>query len=490
MRACTFPIVLAAILAAAGCGDNVAPGRPTCGDGIVNGAEECDGGGPGCSASCTFACTNDPAAQCAGTAAVACQQFACGADHSCVAVVDMAQNGRACDATQPDNVCVNGACKVSTCGDGVRGSREQCDDENQFNLDGCDSACQFEESQRIVKLEQQFVTDTFCPQNALGAAIAPESQESIQGTWDMPITDGSLSLIFKFLGLQDLTGGDTPFTLGFVKARAAGRTSSDALECGNGVCEESEFPGQSEFGGTNPSETACPADCAYDGNNDLDWWYIREPASVKDIDTPNETPIEQLSGEIRGGHLTAGPGTISVNLLFALSPATVTLFDTKVDAAVDGQVSAPMAAASGLTRGHPTSERLDPNLKSVEGSTTGAICSNVSAASLFNTPIPDLLQTTCARDDAGNDLIFTKANTLLDVFINGCTIFAQPGVIATQPDGSRDGAIYRFTVDPTTLKVNGCTKDDNVAVLDDCLQQTTFSSYFKFAADRVIIKRN
>jgi cysteine-rich repeat protein len=458
---------------------------PMCGNAMIERGEDCEGG-EGCKADCKFLCVNDPATECAGTETpAACQKFACTPTHTCEIVTDPALSGSSCNPDIPADVCVAGVCGPPGCGDATLGIGEDCDDGDQINLDGCDSACKFEMAQRITSLQQQFTTDAFCPHNALGAAITPIAEKTIQGTWDQPVTDGSLSIVFKFLGLQDLTGGDTPFRLGFVKALAAGRVLAASPECGNGVCEESPFPGSSEFGGTNPSDLACPLDCTYDGNNDLDWWYVRDPASVD----ANEDPLEQLSGQIAAGRLTAGPGTVNLNLLFALQPALVKLFDTKVEALVDGLVTAPTVSTTGTPPGHLASEHLSPALTSVQGSSTGAMCSNVSAESLFNTPMPIALLFTCT-DATGQVAAFTPDNHLLDVFVAGCLVFGTPGISPTQPDGSRDGATYHFAFDSETLAVTSCTKDAQPALLTDCVNNATYSSFFKFAADRVIIKRN
>ena len=40
-----------------------------------------------------------------------------------------------------DAVCVKGACKVNTCGDGVKTAKEECDDGNKKNGDGCSNKC-------------------------------------------------------------------------------------------------------------------------------------------------------------------------------------------------------------------------------------------------------------------------------------------------------------------------------------------------------------
>jgi cysteine-rich repeat protein len=453
---------------------------PACGDGIIEAGEDCDGG-DGCKADCTFLCVNDPDTECAGTGTpLACEKFGCTATHACTIVPDGTLNGQACDPAQPGNVCLNGTCvSLLDCGNNILDPGEQCDDGGLLNLDGCDSVCQFEEDHRISSLRQQFATDAFCPQNALGTAITVDAQPTIQATWDLPVSTGSLSVVFKFLGLQDLTGGDSPFTLGFVKATPAGRVLVDAPVCGNGVCEDSPDPLLVEAAFT------CADDCIYDGNNDLDWWYVRDPASVD----ANETPIEQLSGQVSGGRVIAGPGNISLDLLFALQPARVQLFDAKVEALLDGAVNAPTVSTTGTPPGHLASEHLDPALVSVAGSSTGAMCSNVSAASLFDTPMPLLLQIVCT-DPTGLIAAFTPANRLLDAFITGCLVFGLPGVVPTQPDGSRDGATYHFASDPLTGAVTSCTKDAQPALLTDCVNNATYSSYFHFSANRVIIKRN
>lgn len=424
-----------------------------CGNGKVETGEECDDDTAGCSDDCTFVCTDDPGAQCGADAAPACRAFACASDHSCTTVEDPAQDGQACDPAHPEAVCKQGACAV--CGNGVRDQDEDCDDGNRSNLDGCDAACKIEQAARITALQQQFAPDAFCTRNKLGQAITADARDLIQATWDAPILDGSMSIVFKFLGLPGVLGPDTDtdFELGFVNASPV-----------------------------RPD----PDNDGYDGTSDLDWWYLREPVSV-DAD---EVPTVRLPGHISQGHLTAGPGTISLKLLFALAPAQVTLFKAVVDAQIDPDVDAPLSAEGALPRGHLMTEHVDPMLKTFKTSSGGAMCSDVSVQSLVNTPIPPLLQGTCTKAGSDSETVFDlERNSLLDVFIVGCNVFGLRGIVPTQPDGGVDGATYRFTFNTTTFKVAACTRNGVRTPLATCLANATYSSSFKFQSDRVIIHR-
>lgn len=424
-----------------------------CGDGHVDPGEDCDGG-TGCSSDCHFLCSDDPATQCANTATLAaCQTYGCTADHTCTVVADGSKDDTACDPSDATKVCSAGVCGPR-CGNGVRNSGEDCDDGNQRNLDGCDSNCRVEQDARITSLQQQWTGDAFCPNNALGAAIVEDDAHTvIQGTWDAPVADGSLSLVFKFLNVTQPLGPttNTSFSLGFMHVT----------------------PVAPKDDGSNP----------YDGTHDLDWWYVRDPASV-DAD---EVPTVQLPGQLTAGHLTAGPGTIMLDLLFALQPAKVTLYHAKVDAQIDNSVAAP-EVSTGAAPGHLASEHLDPAITTFTTSSGGAMCSDVSVKSFLDTPMPGILLLSC--QDADGNPVFTDQNHLLDAFIAGCSIFGSPaGIAPTQPDGSLDGATYHFAFDSTTRQVTTCTRNGAPAELDDCAAQATYSSYFKFQSDRVIVHR-
>jgi len=503
MRTCALVVVLTATFVAA-CGDNgekpadacanAADGTmcgagqscqahvctAVCGDGIVAPGEECDDGntasGDGCEANCRFTClASDATRNCAPADACA-GQGVCSAAHTCMAGTPL-PDGMAC-GSGAGNVCVSSVCTPTHCGNGILEVGEDCDDGNTANLDGCDSACRFEEAARVTSLQQQFAPDTFCTKNALGEAISATAQTTIQATWDFPIADGSLTLLFKFLGFIDPSGAKSTFKLGFL----------DALPI--------RFNQQTD--GTFADN--------YSGVSDLDWWYyLRDPGAVD----ASGTPRSQLAGEVTNGHVTAGPGTIdNLRLLFALEPTTVKLFNATIDATFDTTLSKPTEATMATPPGHVPAEHLSPALSTYESSgissSLGALCSDVSVQSLADTLMPGLL-TLCAdpSDATGATPEFFRGdpyhpdNHLLDAFIVGCQFFSfdadgnpafVPTIVPTQPDGSRDGSTYVFGFDPVTHQVTSCTKDGQVADLNGCYANATYSSSFKFAADRVIIR--
>jgi cysteine-rich repeat protein len=471
-----------------------------CGDGVTQGAEQCDFGagnglGTGCEATCTFSCLKAPdscpnAQTCDGVEVCTTVMSGTSVGQKCAPGVPVA-NCTACIS----GVCGSGVCKASTCGDGcvdasigeqceppstatcdaacktvvvnpcgngVRDAGEQCDDGNSVNLDGCDATCKFEQDLRSNYLQMQVGLDAFCGNaNQLGSAIpAGLPQSTLQSSIDQGIAAGTSGFVIKMLGLGSPTGADDP-----------------ALEVGamRGV----PVPG-----------------AGYSGTNDLDWWY---GVSAAQLD-PARNPLDKLAGNITGNVLNAGPGTMSLDVnFFPSNAATLRLTSAKLQVSV-GPSFAP-GASGGQTPGHLASEHLDPALQSFAslGQTTinlsGKLCGNVTAKSLTQAFVPSELRVggmyACVQG-------YTVANSFLDVIVSGCTInvgMLVPIILPTQPDKADPaapvggaGAPYTFTTNAQKI-ITACTDKSNAAVpLTTCLSAAAYSSYFRLAMGRVILK--
>lgn len=338
---------------------------------------------------------------------------------------------------------------ADVCGDAVREASEQCDDGNTLDLDGCSSACQFEQVLRFAQLRLEPSSGLACTANALGSALSPSvTRDQVQANLDAAIADGSLSITLPVYDLDDPAGGD------------------DAV-IAVGVVEANPVAG---------------GDVPYDGNSDLDWWYLPRPDEIDLLRQPDDF----IFGAIESGALGAGPGRATLTLPLIGSPVAANLSNVRL-AALIGASSTP-AVSSGGPPGHRPDEQLDPALQSfasIGDGRTGTLCGNLRARSLANTPLPGGLEDVCTA--------YSPANSLLDLLVGGCT-FVVPVIIATQPDQEDPdsppagaGPPYAFTVDPTTRQVTGCTASGSPAPLGECLDDAAFSSYFTFAARRVIL---
>lgn len=471
-----------------------APGA-VCGNGAVEMGEECDfgasnGPGTGCEANCTYSCTTSPDS-CS-------DNNPCNGVEVCATVMMGNAVGQACqpgtalaDCTAcPGGLCGAGACKASSCGDscldptmgeqceppgsavcdaacqtiavvacgnGTREGTEQCDDGGTLNLDGCDAACKFEQDQRINWLKMQFLTDAFCTSNKLGSAFAGAlAQSQVQASIDNSIANGSISVLFKMLDLDDLTG-----------------TADPAVNIG-------------AMNGSPVPNMGVPM---YNGASDLDWWYKADPTSID----ANRDPLASMLGSITAKVLNAGPGTIHLSLSFGGPPSLLKFTQTMMTGTI-GMTSVPLTS-TGLPPGHLASEQLDPALVSYatfgQPNANGAakLCGNTSAASLAQAPIPASLIGACAQ-------AYTAQNSILDLLIGGCTIFGQQQIIQVQPDKvdpevppAGGGAPYTLSANAMTRVVDTCKDKNNVVVpLQACLDAAAYSSFFKLTTDRVIIK--
>lgn len=343
------------------------------------------------------------------------------------------------------------------CGNGTREATEQCDDGNNKNLDGCDSLCRYEHDQRINYLKMQFSSDSFCTKNAFGKAITLAlARTALQQTIDGSIKDGTITLLMKYFGLDDLSGASDP-----------------ALKIG-------------VLAGSPVKKTG------YDGTSDLDWWY--KPAAGS-IDT-NRNPIAALDASITSNALTVLRGSLPLRLNLAGTRANFKLVGIKLSA-TNAAPSKPLSS-SGSTPGHLASEHLDPKLTSFPrsgqptSSGAGKMCGNITAASLAKVSVPALL----AGPLGCTEGYTSTGNSMLDVVIGGCTTLLGKAINKTQPDGddpavspAGGGPPYKLTANASTKKVTGCTDKGGKSVsLSACLADATYSAFFRFATGRVIIK--
>lgn len=348
-----------------------------------------------------------------------------------------------------------GPATAQTCGDYLREGSEQCDDGNIRNLDGCDASCKFEQSVRINDLRIQRtipIAPPTCPATRFGSAFSSGTQDSLNSGIAGSIGAGATSIVFRMIGLDDLSGTTDP-------AVSVGVLSGPVV----------------------------PHTGAYNGTNDRDWWYGIE----KNVIDSQRLPVHSLSGNIVNHVLNAGPGTAYLNLILSGGPTSFKLTNMTLKMPNQSTTTAPAVSTTTDPPGHLALEHLDPALTSyvtagvpMVGSTPqGIMCGNIGALSLSQTVIPLVLRGGTCDDQ------FNETNSLLDAFAAGC-----PGFInVTQPDAEDPsapavgaGPPYSFSVDGT-FHVSGCKDSLNADVdLAACLGDAAYSSFWRFTAGRVI----
>jgi len=310
----------------------------------------------------------------------------------------------------------------------------------------------FEQDQRINQLTLQFGTDTFATTNTFGHAFASVVQGQVQTPIAQAIADGSISLLFTFPGLADLTGTNAPSLL-------LGVVNASPIQQG-------------------------PA--TYSGTSDLDWWYLLSPTDV----VAGGTPLQQGAGSISNRVLNADFGRLNFEHSPLSANAGLTLFSTVLTAS-NGTASMPRQSANNFPPGHSPGEGISPALVSFEIMTQGQLKGNISALSLANTPVPAPLAsggaTACTQGYSGT-------NSYLDLIVGGCTALGGfiTAIFASQPDRfdtnapvAGAGPPYTFTRAGT--RVTGAHDHLGAAVsLQTALAASGYSAYFKFTTDRVI----
>ncbi len=303
------------------------------------------------------------------------------------------------------------------------------------------AATTFVQDQRVNSLALSYTTDSFATSNAFGTAVVGSTaQSTITTAISNGIADGSISWMFEFEGLTDLSGtNDASFDVGiFTPTPVAGS--------------------------------------GYDGTSDLDWWYSPD-ASQFNLDGSAKA---HLSASFTDGALGAGPGDISLPINFAGAPASLALSAVRIEATA-GATSTPLSS-SGSPPGHLASEYVDPALTSFGSMSAGKLAGNISAGSLADVLIPSGLTGTAC----GN--YYSASNTLLDLMVSGCKAGGIVNEInATQPDTvtAAGSGTYIFTVGAGHA-VTGCTHNSVTDTLSDCLAGAAYSAYFTFTTDRVI----
>jgi cysteine-rich repeat protein len=333
------------------------------------------------------------------------------------------------------------------CGNGVRDKGEQCDDGNRNGLDGCSASCTFEQFQRMNSVTMLFGTDSFCSSNALGGAVGSQAQSRLQQAITDAVNGNQLNVLFSPDGLTDLTG-----------------QNAASISLGSFV-----------------------GDAVQGSNAGLDAWYTVQSNAVSLAGTSSTA----LPGTITNGALSAGPGNLAFSLALGGAGAEIALSATRAKAMV-GSSSVPTSSA-GSSPGHVAGEHLDPALKAFATTSSGQLCGNASAASLAAIPVPEQLaqgsSTACSQNYT------TTGNSMLDVFVGGCSVFIVTAINATQPDKMDPNAAAAGAGGPYKLvagsnhKVSSCKDKSGANVdLNACLKGAAYSAGFKFTTQRVIVK--
>jgi hypothetical protein len=311
-------------------------------------------------------------------------------------------------------------------------------------------ASAFEQDQRINSLTLEIGTNSFATANRFGSAFTSTAQGQVNSGLNNNISNGTVTVLFEMPELTNLTGSNQPsFSIGVVN--------------GHPVCTNN-----------NPA--------TYSGLSDLDWWYTPTPNELD----PYGIPTNQLPSSIVSGVLNSGPGRLN----FVPSPFGPGEFDLSAVAiaATIGSSSAPLESTNGFPPGHLPAENINPLLVSFASMSAGKLKGNISAAFLASTPIPNGI--------AGNDG-YTASNSFLDVMVSGYSAFGGfiTLILPTQPDQidptapvAGAGPPYSFFAGAGKVVTTAHDKNGGAVPLVTALNAMSYSSYFTFTTDRVIVQ--
>jgi cysteine-rich repeat protein len=357
--------------------------------------------------------------------------------------------------------------KTPVCGDGVVDTGEECDNGNTSNLDGCDSACNYEVFVRMNSVTIRgggagSATDVLAPSfcthtaNGLGNALsntALDGNFAVDGLNDSLADDiaaGTTNIIVQALGLDDLNGvNDSSLQLGVTTG--------------------------------NPD----PARGTWPGSSQIDWWYLLDGSTLDSagIPTAKITPAA-----VANRNLSGGPSTITMLLNLGGSVAQLEMLNARVAAATSTATSTPAPPpqpnqlATGLTVF---------NTIAATGNSQG-LCGDVTVESLAQIPVPEVLTSgsgacsaSCSNSRAytycgSGQPVGPSCNSLLDVLVGGCRAALCILVAApSQPDVNNGGP------SPLTLSQASQSAPFKVQPAQTNGNNNAYSAWFQFTAQRV-----
>jgi cysteine-rich repeat protein len=346
--------------------------------------------------------------------------------------------GIAPDAGGPDAGAAPDAGVAQVCGDGVVEGTEQCDDGNLFNLDGCDSSCQYEMITRVSSLAiSTSAAPSFCTpaKNLLGQTLLNSTlSQNSNTTMRSAIDAATTNVLMQYFGVTGTTTLSGPM-IGMMS------------------------------GTPDPSKGTWP------GNNPVDWWFLADTSGLSSTGVPTTL----LSLTDASGDLTAGPADISLTLPLFGSPATIVLRNAMIGESINGTNDAPAPPPLQLAAGFEVFENATGN------ASTQGLCGGMTVDSLAKIPVPSVFTTggtACMEGytSCGSNPVSSSCNSLLDVFVSGCTASGLPVHFVT---GSQPDVPANTTV--TTLSAGSGLKVPSSATDGD---EDAYSSYFTFTGTR------